>query len=425
MKIGVLTNFGEMNSGYSLTGIVKDQITMLQRYGHDAKMFVLETYNNKNHPDPFFDNLFPPVKKVPFAHLIDYRKRSELTDDHKKTIEDTKKMVLEEMSDYDFIFTHDFVFTGWNLPYGEACRLASLQMPNTKWLHWVHSVPSNMKDWWDIKQYSPNNKLIFPNKTDRIRVAEQFRGHLDHVRVIPHIKDIRSWMDFSDETNSFINMYPGVMQSDVVMVLPASSDRMEAKGVREVIFILSAMKRQGISVCLVIANQWATNRARKQDMHKYINYAQSNGLEPDKDIIFTSLYKPPKYETGIPKRFLRELFNLSNLFIFPTREESFGLVVPEASLAGGCYMVLNKSLQMQREISGNHCLYMDFGSYSNDHNPAMSLDKYYLEIALIILGRMYENESIMTKTFMRKQYNYDNIYKHYYEPIMAESKTWK
>lgn len=428
--IAILTNFMEFNEGYSLTGIVRDQITMLRRFGHEVRLFVNEQYRELR-PGGFLDVI--PEKLIPFAHLKDWTSQNQMTPEHRLVKDNTAEMLERELVGIDVVFTHDFIFTGWFLPYGLGCRKASRRLPNVRWLHWIHSIPSVNRDWWRISDYGPFHKLVFPNETDRMRVAEQFQGTLNDVRVIPHIKDLRSWFDFHPDTREFINEYPAVMNADVVQIYPASTDRLEAKRVREVAVIINRLKDLQLSVCLVIANQWATGTQRKEDINHYKDLAKKEGLEVGKEFIFTSEWEPTPeaalknwhYETGIPRHMIRELFQCSNLFVFPTREESFGLVLPEAALSGGVLCVLNKSLAMMREISGNRALYFDFGSYHALINKdSQDPDKYLRDIAVIIRGRMEQNESLKTKTFMRQQYNYDNLYNKFYAPIIGESKTW-
>lgn len=419
MKVAICTNFMSFLAGYSLTGIVKDQARMLAEYDNEVHLFVNEKYNGET----FSDDVILE-KKVPFSHLIDYHAENDLSDHHKEIIQKTSAILIEELAkDYDAVFTHDWVFTGWNLPYGLACLEASKKLPKVRWLHWIHSIPSRQSDWWDIQRFGKKHKIVYPNETDKILVAEQYKGHIDDVRIIPHIKDFRSWGEFHEETCEFLKYYPEIMQADILQIYPSSVDRLKAKRLREVLLIFSKLKKMGFKICLVVANQWATGRQQKEDISEYKKIAIRNGLSVGREIIFTSDYKEGKYGVGIPRHMVEELFRLSNLFIFPTREESFGLVMPEASLSGGCLMVLNKSLAMQTEISGFTTLYFDFGSY-NRPIKIENEELYFTDIAKIILGRMRQNESIQTKTFCRQHYNWDYLYSHYYNPILAESKLW-
>ena len=165
--------------------------------------------------------------------------------------------------------------------------------------------------------------MVFPNRTDAGLVAAQYRGDPEDVVVIPHIKDLRSFWDFNAETCRFIEEHPEIMAADVVQLLPASADRLWHKRVDVVISIFGALKRLGLSVCLVVANQWATGRGRKEELKTYQGLARDEGLEWGEEVVFTSEFGE-KYEKGISKTMIRELFLCSNLFVFPTHHESFG-----------------------------------------------------------------------------------------------------
>lgn len=415
MKVAILTNFQEFLPGYSLTGIVKDQIEMLSRHGNEVHLFV----NSKYHGEDFPGNV-TLHKSIPFAHLKDYASLNQISPEHHKIIQETDMALTEELKDFDVAFTHDFVFTGWNIIYGEGSKRASRKLPKLKWMHWIHSIPTGGRDYWDIKAYGPNHKLIYPNSTDRIKVAEEYKGWSEDVRVIPHIKDLRSFFDFCEDSRFIIDKCPNVMQAEMVQILPASVDRLEAKRVREVMAIFGGLKRIGHSVFLLIANQWATGKQQKDSVESFRTTGAMEGLISGEDFAFTSDLKK-EMEIGVSKQVIREMFLCSNLFIFPTREESFGLVVPEAALAGN-FMVLNKSLHMQIEVSGGaeNALFFDFGSFTHNFNVD-DPGRYYTDIAKIISGRMKENESIRGRTFARRKYNMDNLYRRYYLPVMSEA----
>jgi len=434
-KIAILTNFMEMIPGYSLTGIVEDQCLMFQKYGHEVHVYVNEQYNPKydeawgrrlrrNEENPVAIH-----RSTPFSNLIDYATIGDISEDHVKIAQKMEEMIRDDLGDFDFIITHDLIFTGWNVPYAAGIKKASPHLPDVRWMHWVHSVPSGNKDWWRIQEYGYNHKIIFPNKSDRRRVAEQFCGYDDNVRIIPHIKDLRSWADFGVDSCDFIDDYPDVMNADVVQVYPASADRLSAKGVKKVMHIFRVIKAMGLSVCLVIANQWATGKQRKEDLNNYIKVARAFGLIPGQEVIFTSEWRKETpdsdgvYGLGVPRRMLREIAMCANLFIFPTNEESFGLASLEMILTSGCMPVLNRSLIMQTEVHGGYGLYFDFGSHENSFTPD-NWNRYLGEVAMVIVGRMRESESIQAKTFVRQSYNFDAVYHRHYAPVMAEAELW-
>jgi hypothetical protein len=178
-----------------------------------------------------------------------------------------------------------------------------------------------------------------------------------------------------------------------------------------------------MSVFLLIANQWATGKQPMQNIFAYHKKARKMKLEEGEEYKFSSELQCGDYKLGLPREVLRELMMYPNLFVFPSKEESFGLVTPEMSLASGCLMVLNKSMQSQLEIAGMTALYFDFGSFSNKvvHENETN---YCKDVANIIQGVMRENDGVMTKTWFRKRNNWDYLYKQYYAPIMGEAKTW-
>lgn len=424
-KIAILTNFSEFNSGYSLTGIVQDQCKMLQSYGHDVSLFVNSEFRDFDSESKFSLTHSKDIKrielerKILFTHLIDYTSITELSDDHKQLIKDQTDILVEELQDVPYVFTHDFLFTGWFLPYGLACVEAAKQLPNTKFFHWVHSIPSTNRDWWNTNLWGKNHQIIFPNKTDSIRVAEQYKTLISRVSCIPHIKDLRTWYDFTNDSIEFIADHPGVMSADIVQIYPASTDRLSSKRIDMLISIFSSLKKQGLSVCLIIANQWATGRQQKEDVEKYYKKAYEKGLSRDKEFIFTSKWKP-EFATGIPKRFLRDLMNCGNIFIFPTREESFGLVGVEAALCGQM-VITNKSLDMMAEVHGGYTRSFEFGSFNNVLN--LTNEKEYLnQISILVKTMFIYNEALIHKTAMRQQYNWDNLYNNYYVPVMRKDE---
>ena len=414
MKIAIITSFTEFNVGYSLSGIVKSQIKMLQKYGNEVELFVTEQFK-----DPEFEVDFYGLKVhkiMPFYHMTDYQSLEEITPEHKEIAMKTHDVLMDVIKGFDVVFEHDMLFQGWHLPFGLGIVSVAEKNPKIPFFHWVHSIPSGMKDFWDIRQYSVNNFIVYPNKSEFLQVAENYRSTIEQIQCIPHIVDIREFFDFCASSISFIDQHPAAMTADVVQIYPASTDKFSWKKIDVVIELFSEIKKQGFRVCLIIANQFATTTGTRESVQKFKNRGEELGLIPDEELIFTSQVDKA-FELGIDKVFIRELMMLSNLFIFPTMGESFGLIVPEISLSSGALLVCNRCLHQQIELTANTALYLDFGSHCMTHAMGNDTLKQY---ASIILSVMMNDRAVMTRTAMRKMYNMDNLYKHYYLPVMME-----
>jgi len=427
MNIAILTNFQDLNLGYSLIGIALDQSRMLLEQGHKVFFFTSEQFNPGHNDEAGANDIFEHKNfvlenKSKFMHLVDYQSKVAFSIEHFQEKDQAAEIYVDHFveNDIHIVFTHDFIFTGWNLPFAEAVKVASgalmkIDFP-VKWLHWIHSVPSGNRDWWNIQDYPGDHTIVFPNRTEKTRVMESFRAAPDQIFPIPHIKDIRKWYDFCPEAWGFTRMFPQIMSAAVSQIYPCSSDRLEAKQLDTVIRIFGFMKKAGMQVFLCAANQWATGKQSKENIQEYIKLAVKSGLEPGKDFVFTSEISK-RFQNGISQRMIRDLQLLQNLFIFPTREESFGLVGPEAAYSG-CLVVSNRDLVMMYEVIGNYAPAYHFGSH-HQNSPDSKDDKWLMAVANSILARIFMNEAIMTKTYCRTRYNMTHLYEKYYLPAMS------
>ena len=415
----VITTFQYYQAGYSLMNLVRSQLRQLYRAGYETNLVVGTNFGDEA-ANEYKEATVHQI--LPVGHLEDYR-TDKLEDKHIDLVSDSAQALIKFIDDTgtNIMLTHDIVFLGWHWPYALAVQEVSRERPDVKWLHWIHSVPTGFNPIWNISRYGPNHKLVFPNTTDALRVGEQFQGKIEDVVPIHHVKDIREFAHFSDATNRFIDEYD-LMSADVIQIYPASVDRLHAKGVEYLIRVFGAMKTFfHKNVRLVICNQWCNVDKHRETVEQTIQTGKKYGLKPDKELIFSSRFevdRSPNWEVGLPEKMVAELMMLGNLFMFPTREESFGLVLPEASLMGGCLVVANASLDMMREITGNNAgMYWDFGSFYRDyHNDDQ--DAYFRGIAQIILGKLQSESAVRLKTFMRQRYNLDYIFNHELEPAM-------
>lgn len=439
-RVLVLTNFSEFLEGYSLVTIVRDQVTMLAKYGHEVTLCA----QDRAHKDRFTG--IPETVKVdfciPFAHLYNFESLEQFSTEYvKKLLADGKKedankitdlfkmkqvlvdILVEKCRDYDIVISHDWVFQGWHLPHGLAISEASArdELSHVRWLHHIHSVPMGQRTFWRYDLYGDKHLLLYPNESDRIRIAEQFRTFREHVECIPHIVDYRTFGGFSKDAWDFVDWCPELQEADFVQILPASVDRMASKRVPEIINIFSELKKLKKSVCLVIANQWCNVPKHKQAVEDVKRFASDLGLIPGKDLFFVSDWREGKHGVGVNRHLLFELMHYANINMCASREESFGLYVAENALVGAGVPCINMSLDVLKEITQFKGIYFDFGSFSQKttRNPEQ-WDAFFKGVALILKRTYDESPGLKIKDVFRKYNNMDHIYKNHYSPIFAK-----
>jgi len=217
MKVAILTEFNQLNPGFSLTGIVVDQYKMLKRHGHDVTLFVSEPEHYNNQYDSQWEGV-EVTRAVPRGALVDYQSLQDVTEESKQLSGRIAQWLVDEMPKYDIAITHDWVFVGWDAVYAAALMMTAEETRGTQFLHFIHSLPSGQRDWWVAAAYTKNHKLITPSYANRDVVIREYRCSEEEVRVIPHIKDLRTWFDFCQDTCDLIDEYPTVMQAKCVCV---------------------------------------------------------------------------------------------------------------------------------------------------------------------------------------------------------------
>jgi len=425
MKIAILTNFRSFNDAYSLTHVVRNQVIAMLRYGHDVTLFVREDCDTSwSLEAPYaqaLEDSFVIRNVIPKFDPKPYVTQTDLSEEHQKFAESLSELLLATLSEFDVIFTHDWILTSPNMPLAEALRLYSQDAIRRPCLHWIHSIPVIPFDWWDIKRYGPNHKVIYPNRTDRDKVSVLFGGDNSDVRVIPHIIDLRTHFDFLPETWAIVDSLPALNTASFVQIYPAAAERLSDKGVKQLLYTFKSIKKKGFSVCCLIVDSWAGWGSR-EDSDQYMRIAERNGLS-EQEFSFMSRIAP-LFTNATPRRVVRELMQYSSLFAYPTQGEAFGLTFPEASLAGNALPVLNRSLPMMAEIAGNNGLACNFGSGERPLKPANEREHYSL-IARMIVSRAREDTTWQVRNHIRQNYNMDTIYREHYEPVLSESRLWK
>ena len=415
--ISILTTFYAWDKQYSLTSVVNDQIIANLKYGYKVVLFVLPSFKD--------DQKVPQgteIRKVVPQLILEGYRDFQTPPNWKKDVEKVVEAFEKHLEDIDVVISHDLHFQEWFTPYAaaihEVCNRGKLKC---KWLLWTHSAPSPKPDveWPHSARFNlpKGAKLIYLNNSDAtILLAESYNTWLSEVRVVHNSVDPRSFWNLHPFTKYLIDKYD-LLSADYMAIYPLSSTRMvSGKQVDKAVKIMSKLKKLDNKVRYVVCNAHANAENEKKTIkdlqEKFSDWGLSNT-----EIIFTSLEQAPIYEQGVPREVVSDLFQLSNLFIFPTNSENCSLILLEAMLAKNL-LVLNRDCPSLREFGKENALYFSFGGLGAD-TKYDDEEKYYEDIAKIIENQMGINRPLKAQRNLLQNFNYDKIFREieklYYE----------
>lgn len=417
-RVVVITTFADFGPDYSLVSVVGDQLRMFVKHGYTPTLIVQENFNDDGRVPEGVEIL----KLMPVFPLHDYQLHEKPRPDFEPNVAAVVEALRPVLANFDVAITHDLIFISWYLPHNAAVRQLAAELPALRWLHWVHSAPSPRPaklSYPHNLRFSPppNGKLVYLNNHDTLRLAEMFGTSLQQVRVVHNTRDPGAYFGLHPVAQKIVSTYP-ILTADVVSVFPFSTPRWDGKNVRKLIWLMAKIKEQGRSVLLVLVNAHCNADREKQIVRDLRQFALGKGLAAS-DLCFTSELGP-EWEYSVPNEAVRQLFQLSNVFIFPSQSECCSLILLEAASCKNL-LVLNRDVPSMREFGGEKALYPQFGSVQFRVNY-QNEDAYWTDWAKIILGELEHERALDSFRHVIRRHNLDWIFKRQLEPLLYETE---
>jgi glycosyltransferase involved in cell wall biosynthesis len=247
--------------------------------------------------------------------------------------------------------------------------------------------------------------------------AEMYHSFPKDVRIVYNSIDPRVFWNLHPLVTSLIDKYD-ILSADYLDIYPLSTTRMvDGKQIKVVIEIMAALKKLGKKVCFIACNAHANDRREKQVIAEIVSFANEKGLNAN-EMIFTSL-EDPKYELGVPREVISQLFLLSNLFIFPSISENCSLVLLEAMLSKNLLVLNDNGFLPFREFAKDNALYFDFGSLITNVQYD-NRDQFMSDVAKIVNSEMGQNKALKASNDLKKNFNYDAIFTNQIQNLFYE-----
>lgn len=416
----ILTNFSTYLKSYSPIIVVSEQIKQLQRAGYEPVLITTEGW------DPPESSIFYGVKT---EHLYPSGGHDVVDDIFEQDVVDIYARLSEIVPEDSVVITHDLIFLPDYVKHNIASRRLAQKRPSIRWLHWIHSAtsPNTLIQERSIygEQYKqlllskfPNSIVCYPNAQDIPRVAENFSFEQDEVVEVPHSTDPIEGM-----APIVQRVYDAkkLSEADVLCIAPMRLDRGKNPGM--IVRLMKGCLDAGVSSHVVFCDFQSTGD------DKVVLRDETNKLAEDLGVAdrvtFLSEFDGSAI-LEVEHQVVLDLFTLSNVFLCPSRSETYSLTTQEAMLRGN-FCILNQDFPAFKQIYGKNAIYRQFegaevdfsGRDGKTDTTHSDIDAYFRDMA-VALRYYLENDKVMrAKTWVRTQRNPDYVFKNYVEPLLV------
>lgn len=456
-RVLILTSLTDFDRAYSIATVALDQCRMLHMYDYPYAMSVLENFNEE-YKDAIKTEKLNIRYNLPQTFLHTYGETEKPKEDGEVKTSDGRpvpgfeKQVTVHADGYvkeiekfkpDVVITHDLMFQAGHLTQNAAVRKCIERFKDIRWLHWVHSAPSYQPAntcYPSTLRFrgAPRSKFVYLNQTDLQNYGCMINESTENLHVVYNSRDIRASLGMAPETWVLCDRYR-LLESDIVQTYAFSAGRWRAKGVEELICMFGHFKRMQLKPKLVLCTAH-TNTPKIDD--KYLREIEGaatyHGLDIDDDVIITSRFADEmiavareqqnvdeiqrwqRWRYSVPQRIVRDLFHLSDLFIFPSQSENCSLIQAEAAIAGN-YMVLNRNFAPMLEFAPRNVLTYEFSINRVRPDPPKvpkANPVYYEHVARELFIELQKSRLYHSRRYAMRAYSFDWVFKKQLEPLL-------
>jgi glycosyltransferase involved in cell wall biosynthesis len=415
----ILTNFSQYLKSYSPIIVVSEQIKQLERAGYEPIMITTEGW------EPPEDSIFFHVKT---EHLYPSGGHDQVDDIFEQDVLDIYARLNEIIPDGSIVLTHDLIFLPDYVKHNIAARRLAGKKPGIRWIHTVHSAtsPNTLIQERAIygPQYKelllskfPNSIVSYPNAQDIPRVAENFSYEQDQVVEIPHSTDPTEGM-----SRLVKRLYDEKKLGDpqILVIAPMRLDRGKNPGM--IVRLMKGCLDAGVSSHLVFCDFQSTGDDKVVLRNETNDLAKELGVA-DRVTFLSEFDAEAMLE--VEHKTVLDLFTLSNVFMCPSRSETYSLTTQEAMLKGN-FCILNQDFPAFRQIYGKNAIYRQFdgaevdfsgrdGKTVTDHSD---INGYFRDMAVALRYYLENDKVLRAKTWVRTQRNPDAVFRNYLEPLL-------
>jgi len=244
---------------------------------------------------------------------------------------------------------------------------------------------------------------------DLPRLAEQFNVPEAQCRLVYNPVSPDVFFDWHPFTKQIVDNHD-LLDCDLLFVFPFDTGRWKAKGGPHIIKLVKKLRERDLNVKVVFINAAANDKGRR----KLVDTIYKKNMEY---VVFTSM-EDKKYEVCVPRRVVRELMVVGNVFPLLSRSEACSLSMLEAAMCG-MIVILNEDFPPFREFGRQDLVFwMAVSSDRATTNYGGGEDQYFKDCAQNLHALYEQHTALRFKNRVQKRFNRNWIFRNQLEPLL-------
>ena len=349
----------------------------------------------------------------PVSSVLKALDRGEVPRSFANAVKRVERRLTAALRGFDVCMIHNVMTMHFNLVLTAALANISKRSRSTRFIAWTHDLtfadpiyePHQHRryPWSLLLQPVPGCDYCCISTQRQKEMKRFFRVPVATLPVIPDGINVPELLRLTPRAQQIFRD-EGLSGVDIVAMTPSRILRRKNLGVG--MEIVASLKRMKKSVRWFITGAPDPHNAESVKYYKMLQSLRRQ-LKVTKEVVFLS----ERFGESVSREDLLAMYRLSDMLLFPSDREGFGLPVLEAGLAG--LLVVVSNIQALRELAGRHAVYIHLGDSSD-------------AVAKNVVKAMKNRPELRYRKEVISTYSWEIVFeKHIVPAIIKPTKVWK
>jgi glycosyltransferase involved in cell wall biosynthesis len=330
-----------------------------------------------------------------------------IPDGFKKIVDQIKSQLLEVVSEADWLIAHNVCSLNKNLAVTAALKQISEEHLRPHFILWHHDLAWTTPRYrselhngypWDLLSTDwPDAIQVVVSEPRRKELARLLKVTDDRIRIVPNGVDANRFWKLAGETEMICRQLD-LFSSDPLILLPVRIT--PRKNIEFALKILGKLCKEFKNAKMIITGPLGPhNPANVQYYERLINLRREEQIENNL-LFLTELIAHP-----LDDEVVADLYRISDILLYPSKEEGFGIPILEAGLAG--IQVFCADIPPLRELGGSQVNY-----FGLEDDPSKVADR--------VVKSLQSSHRYGLRKRVLRDYTWEKIYSNHILPLIAE-----